>query len=494
MAGGNRGIAKELGITEEKTYFSNPFNSKKVFWFYDAPHLLKLLRNHILDDGLVLSCGKTLQKKDFEKLLKLDCRDYKVCYKLTSAHLTVEGRERQRVYYATQLISRSTALAMRMLCEDKKEVADFIELMNDWFDIFNSRHPKDPVRKPFGIDLDNQLRTLDLAYKEISAFRPIGKSKLPFQSGMLINISSLKGVYEELSGEPVRAVYVITKSFNQDCLENCFSVVRATGRYHDTPNAYEAMCRLKTVMLGWNFRENSTFVSTSMEESQPTTFLSTMLLGSLRSTPLQNENEESVNDESSPEDYVPDKSLDEDNWYAFYNSLDSTEKCEFGGKEYIYGFIAKKLKKKFPNLTLGVTRYVEREPKSWIQLKSRGGLTIPSYDWVNACERMDKVFVEYHTRDGLLHINQKPGAIRGLTKKMFNIFPDIPEPAVRLFVRTRTFIRINHINDQIVAARSRKKNKRKSAQFAKSGMRLRSHGHGAEVSQVNQEDEERIAA
>jgi len=104
---------------------------------------------------------------------------------------------------------------------------------------------------------------------------------------------------------------------------------------------------------------------------------------------------------------------------------------------------------------------------------SRGGLTVPSYDWLNTCAKLDKVFVKHHDVDvkGQFKINQARGARRGLSNKMHSMFPDVPLEAIRLFVRTRCNIRIKHINQQINAGRMRKK---KAAQFVKSTMRLRS--------------------
>jgi len=101
---------------------------------------------------------------------------------------------------------------------------------------------------------------------------------------------------------------------------------------------------------------------------------------------------------------------------------------------------------------------------SWTQLKSRGGLTVPSYDWFCLCEKMDKIFVEYHNL-GAFKINQSPGAMRGLTAKMKEIFPHVPLPAISKFVKVRTYIRIKHVNKSIIDGRS--KNKKKNAQFAK---------------------------
>ena len=49
---GNTKLIKELKLSPENFYFSHPSSpSRKVFAFPDVPHLLKLFRNHLLDQG-----------------------------------------------------------------------------------------------------------------------------------------------------------------------------------------------------------------------------------------------------------------------------------------------------------------------------------------------------------------------------------------------------------------------------------------------------------
>ena len=57
MHQGNQGLARKLGVTIEEPYFPNPSANRqgeKIYWMYDAPHLLKLMRNWLIDDGFHL--------------------------------------------------------------------------------------------------------------------------------------------------------------------------------------------------------------------------------------------------------------------------------------------------------------------------------------------------------------------------------------------------------------------------------------------------------
>jgi hypothetical protein len=60
--GGNQGLWwQKIGITEKNTFMLHPSNQEKVFFFADAPHLLKLFRNWLLDTGFVLEDGKNMR-------------------------------------------------------------------------------------------------------------------------------------------------------------------------------------------------------------------------------------------------------------------------------------------------------------------------------------------------------------------------------------------------------------------------------------------------
>ena len=49
--GANQGVIRDLGINMDKVYFDHPITGKKICYFPDAPHILKLIRNWLLDTG-----------------------------------------------------------------------------------------------------------------------------------------------------------------------------------------------------------------------------------------------------------------------------------------------------------------------------------------------------------------------------------------------------------------------------------------------------------
>ncbi len=59
--------SKKVPKSKRQFYFKNPFDkSRRVYIFADAPHMLKLARNHLLDDGFKIpaSDGKKIVDGD----------------------------------------------------------------------------------------------------------------------------------------------------------------------------------------------------------------------------------------------------------------------------------------------------------------------------------------------------------------------------------------------------------------------------------------------
>ena len=67
----NLGLAKELEINENQTYFLHPTDpTRKIFWIYDILHLLKNIRNHLLDDIVILPDNHKISNLDLWDLLE----------------------------------------------------------------------------------------------------------------------------------------------------------------------------------------------------------------------------------------------------------------------------------------------------------------------------------------------------------------------------------------------------------------------------------------
>jgi hypothetical protein len=143
MGSTNINLWNQFGININANSFKHPRDeSKKIFVFSDVPHLLKLLRNHFLDNGYILS-HNIISKDSIEQFLKIsDPSDLKIGHKISQHMLDVRGSQRQKVSTAAKLLSETTANAIKY-CGDNKLISDpnyratsaFIKLVNDWFDI-----------------------------------------------------------------------------------------------------------------------------------------------------------------------------------------------------------------------------------------------------------------------------------------------------------------------------------------------------------------------
>lgn len=108
--GENIDLWKSLDITFEQPIFSTP-NGKEIVYIPNAPHILKLIRNWLIDTGFQFQ-DQLINKNPLESLIKKTLTEINVCYKLTEEHLTCKGPQRQKVKLASQLLSHTTATAL----------------------------------------------------------------------------------------------------------------------------------------------------------------------------------------------------------------------------------------------------------------------------------------------------------------------------------------------------------------------------------------------
>lgn len=250
----NQGLLKSLGVSTDRTHFLNPFDSsRKVYAFYDVPHLLKLIRNHIIDEGIFIDGkGTKLCREDFMEILAHDRGEFKIHHKLTPLHITCSGIQRQRVRLAAELLSHRSACAILSLNHSKEAQANTVELVNNWFDVLNSRtkFSKTKLACAYGVHLEEQSAILREMLSAVRNWKCDSNRKIaPFQRGILISTQSLINLFQELK-EKHDIEFVMTSHLNQDCLENLFSQIRALGGPYSHPTSAEFINRLRTLLIG----------------------------------------------------------------------------------------------------------------------------------------------------------------------------------------------------------------------------------------------------
>lgn len=447
MGGKNSKVWKELHVNTNKSFFSNPVDSNRNVWvFCDVPHLLKLLRNHFLDEGFVLGDGSKFQKKTIEDLLETQKGDLSITHHINEAHLSVTGRSRQNVRMAAQLFSRRTAVAVRYAL-NKEDESHIIELVNDTYDVLNSRAPDEknaPLRSGYGLKLKSQENTLRRFLKFISEVR-VGqrKSLLPFQKGFIISINSLFGLFEDMKKENL--CYILTARLNQDCLENIFSRVRGLGAFYNNPSPFEFRNRIRLLLLaGSNEIPLSSGVcvqadcdpSTSEKSAENEDDLMSFVTSELCVDVVEGStSSEKIDDPEETSELLAMEDLSHDA---------ESEDVNHDAIKYIAGYLANKCRS--IDKSLGVRgekcTFSQEVTQDWIAIISKGGLTRPTEDWTQKVMQFEVLFGNFHGLD----ISKCERVIQTLTSVIKSKFSEIDEKIISLYVRTRTFIRIRHLN------------------------------------------------
>lgn len=168
MGSTNIALWKELNIGYDKcSHFDHPNDHLcKTFVFADVPHLLKLIRNHLLDHGFSKN-REIINKTCFEKLLFISTSELTIVPKISKYHLELKRSERQKVRPAVQLLSSTVAKAIEYCAIHSscmpaswELVSNFVQLINDWFDLFNSKSKfgSEPKKNAYGVKTKGTFR------------------------------------------------------------------------------------------------------------------------------------------------------------------------------------------------------------------------------------------------------------------------------------------------------------------------------------------------
>jgi Transposase protein/87kDa Transposase len=286
--------ANGYGITPERPYMINPVDgTSKIFWFPDAPHLLKNLRNHFLNGFKDTVTGDILNAEPIREMMSLNNSEVSSIHKLKVIHLAVSNAKKMNVRLAAELLSHSTATALKRYVSKSRDdvahkTAEFVQLVNCWFDVMNSYKRFDALDQncAYGVHLEQQDEILDRMAEYTSKLRCIfatkdGKQRVhpnlvTFQKGILISISATKQMLPYLT-ERYGIQYIITHRVNQDALENLFSQIRTRGGLNDHPSPMNCVYRLRLQILGRNFSDLKTQLNTTSEDDKATYLVAEVL-------------------------------------------------------------------------------------------------------------------------------------------------------------------------------------------------------------------------
>ena len=98
---------------------------------------------------------------------------------------------------------------------------------------------------------------------------------------------------------------------------------------------------------------------------------------------------------------------------------------------------------------------------SWIEILSRGGLTVPSDQFFSTILKLDKKFVNHHGS----YISFEKNVMESLSTSLIMEFPDFDPDVINAFVKTRTFIRIRSLNAKLKEDKRVSRNQKQTVQF-----------------------------
>ena len=440
----NNSVQKKLGVTIENPWFEHPDRpNSRVYWFHDIPHLIKLLRNHLLSQGFVLANGTSFGKQELEKMYnKLLKSDLNPAKKLSHAHINVSGQDKQKVFLATQLLSQTTANCL-IQCDPEDEtmqqMSQFFSDINSLFDIFNSRtklHKSNEVGNAYGLNLDAQNKVLERCYETISSLRAVWDNKdgcknalQEWQKGFLKCINALKPMLIELKQEYKEIDSICTYFLNQDCLETCFSVLRGMGHFYREFGALEFIRRLRNYCLGAG--GDVTIKAANVEPTEENEFKIESFIDKDLEVEVSVEKPIELNAAAID---TPENILDECDIQLFDDCLD--------------GFQGINKAQLNQGQQSGLDNFANEldmfERQVWVD-KNRSELQGIAEETLMAdLQEMEKHFQNFHANssDGLLRTKN---VTKDLVSNLKLLFPNYRDIVLKKFVLSRTMARMKHI-------------------------------------------------
>ncbi|CAB4010233.1 Hypothetical predicted protein [Paramuricea clavata] len=233
----------------------------------DIPHLMKTAQNCLYNSGSG-SCSRLMwnygQYPLFRHIADIFYWDQAVALhvlpKLTLEHIVLTSFSKMKVKLATQVLSRSVALALEESGNSKVlGTAEFYSMMNDFFDCTNVRSLREHERKRndliktyTAIDDDrfDWLHDVFLKYLENwkrSTVERAGQYSADDRGKMFLSSQTHEGlqIAVHFHVEAIQFLlqqgfqYVLSERFMQDVLEDYFGHQRAKGGRADNPSAYE---------------------------------------------------------------------------------------------------------------------------------------------------------------------------------------------------------------------------------------------------------------
>ncbi|KYM97813.1 THAP domain-containing protein 9 [Cyphomyrmex costatus] len=256
-----------LSVENLKTYFPHSVTKENVWVMLDACHMIKLIRNTFDKQRLINAENKMILWKYLEELVLVQERhNLHVATKIRRRHLNWK-QEKMKVKLAVQTLSTSVANALTYLDKECKmsqfkgseATAQFCLIMNDIFDVLNSRNKFCKTESQKCISKDNFLiieKKIDNYIKYIVSLKndeniPILQTerKIGFL-GFIICLKSVVGIcYQYILSLENKWDYLLTYKMSQDHLELYFSAIRSRGGHNNNPTCRQFQTAFKQLLV-----------------------------------------------------------------------------------------------------------------------------------------------------------------------------------------------------------------------------------------------------
>jgi len=212
----NRKMFSILNASPDKPY--TIIEEKKFFLIYDVPHLLKSVRNNLLNGNIILKTSKgtkTIRFYDFKKTYEIDkSSTTRAMCKVGEQHVNPNPWQKMSCKIAIQTFSNSVSAAIKTCVATGQldsttalDTANFFSELNDLFDTLNSKNmfDKNPNRRPMS---ENNSNVLNIIKKSINTFKnaekisfknstnKIKKDVPPCFSGLIWTLNAVLNLYE----------------------------------------------------------------------------------------------------------------------------------------------------------------------------------------------------------------------------------------------------------------------------------------------------------
>jgi hypothetical protein len=248
---GERKLQRKLGITKEKPYYRNAATGKKVFFLPDPPHVLKRVRNALLNDttSLVTQFGPA----SFAPLITLYERNeadagLNACV-IPIGAILLDRFTKMRVKYADVICSQLVTDAISMLgSKASPGTVAYLEAARSWWGIVNSSYF---VNSKSFEEIKRSLVASANFYTSWQADEAIpheNKLHEELHDDILLMIRSFCGILDRVFSEPNTAGFcVYPRALNQDVVEGFFSRLRHGA--NSNPTLLEATNRRDKVLF-----------------------------------------------------------------------------------------------------------------------------------------------------------------------------------------------------------------------------------------------------